>query len=358
MQNKGTLSVVMCNYNHSHYIQEALQAILSQSFSPLEVIVIDDGSTDNSVQIIESIAEKNPTVKFYRNVKNEGMWYSSNKGAKIATGEYIYFCAADDRVCPGFFEKSVKILNQNPQAGLSSGLLKIIGKDGNDEMWAKTPVISPTECFLSADQVRKTLLKHGFWFTGHTVIFRRDCIVKDKDTDVWDPELYQFADHIVTMIVATKHGVCFIPEILATWRTYTGLSGYADTHFLSEETKTNSALDKIVQIMNSKEYTLFLPRYFVKQYECQIIYAVQSMRVNKIHNEMIDYMKTTRSLQKSETLLDKFVYLIIKMLDGFKLLFVKSFFWYRRTHINIFSLIRIVVSYRTGLKIYRNSKCN
>ena len=255
MKNKGTLSVVMSNYNHSHYIQEALQAILSQSFSPLEVIVIDDGSTDNSVQIIESIAEKNPTVKFYRNVKNEGVWYSSNRGAKIATGEYIYFCAADDRVCPGFFEKSVKILNQNPQAGLSSALLKIIGKDGNDEMWANSPVISSTECFLSPDQARRTLLKHGFWFTGHTTIFRRDYIFKDEDADVWDPELYQFADHIVTMIVATKHGACFIPEILATWRTYTDNSGYADTFFLSEETKTNLALEKMVQIMNSNEYT-------------------------------------------------------------------------------------------------------
>ena len=49
MQNKGTLSVVMCNYNHGHFIQEALQAILNQSFSPLEVIVIDDGSTDLSL---------------------------------------------------------------------------------------------------------------------------------------------------------------------------------------------------------------------------------------------------------------------------------------------------------------------
>ena len=358
MQNKGTLSVVMCNYNHGHYIQEALQAILSQSFSPLEVIVIDDGSTDNSVQIIESIAEKNPTVRFYRNVKNEGMWYSSNKGAKIATGEYIYWAAADDRVCPGFFEKSVKILNQNPQAGLSCALMKIIGEDGTDMMWAKSPVISTTECFLSADQVRKTLLKHGFWFTGHTVIFRRDYVVKDKDTDVFDPELFQFADHIATMIVATKHGACFIPEILATWRNYGGYTGYADTHFLSEETKTNSALDKMVQIMNSKEYALFFPRDFVKQYKCKIIYAVQSMRFNKIHNEMIDYMKTTRSLQKSESLLDKFVYLIIKMLDGFKFFFVKSYFYYRRTDINVFSLIRIIVSYRRGLKIYKNSKCN
>ena len=358
MQNKGTLSVVMANYNHGHYIQEALQAILSQSFPPLEVIVIDDGSTDNSVQIIESIAKENPIVKFYRNVENMGPWHSSNKGAKIATGEYIYFCAADDRVCPGFFEKSVKILNQNPQAGLSSGLLKIIGKDGNDEMWAKTPVISSTECFLSPDQVRKTLLKHGFWFTGHTAIFRREYAVKDKDTDFWDPELYQFADHIVTMIVATKHGVCFIPEILATWRSYVGISGYADTHFLSEEAKTISALDKIVQIMNSKEYTLFFPHDFVKEYISKCMHAVQSMRLKKIHNEMIDYMKTIRSLQKSESLLDKFVYLIIKMLDVFKFFFVKSYFYYRRTHINAFSLIRNVVSYRRGLKIYKNSKCN
>jgi glycosyltransferase involved in cell wall biosynthesis len=358
MKNKGTLSVVLSNYNHSHYIQEALQAILSQSFSPLEVIVIDDGSTDNSVQIIESIAEKNPTVRFYRNVVFEGVFHSSNKAAKIATGEYIYFCAADDRVCPGFFEKSVKILNQNPQAGLSSGLLKIIGKDGNDEMWAKTPVISSTECFLSADQVRKTLLKYGFWFTGHTVIFRRDCIVKDKDADVWDPELYQFADHIVTMIVATKHGVCVIPEILATWRTYTDNSGYADTYFLSEETKTNSALDKIVQIMNSKEYALLFPRDFVKQYKSKIMYSVQSIRFNKIHNEMIDFTKTIRSLQKSQSLLDKFVYLIIKMLDVFKKFFVKSYFYYRRTHINVFSFIRLIVSYRTGLKKHKNSKCN
>ena len=157
------------------------------------------------------------------------------------------------------------------------------------------------------------------------------------------------------MIVATKHGACFIPEILATWRTYIGHFGYADTHFLSEETKTNSALDKMVQIMNSKEYTLFFPRDYVKQYKYKIIYAVQSMRLNKIHNEMIDYMKTTRSLQKSESLLDKFVYLIIKMLDVFKSFCVKSYFYYRRTHINVFSLIRIIVSYRRGLKIYKNS---
>ena len=79
---------------------------------------------------------------------------------------------------------------------------------------------------------------------------------------------------------------------------------------------------------------------------------------NKIHNEMIDFMKTIKSLQKSQSLLDKFVYLIIKMLDVLKFFFVKSYFYYQRTHINAFSLIRNIVSYRRGLKIYKNSKSN
>ena len=95
-----------------------------------------------------------------------------------------------------------------------------------------------------------------------------------------DPRLQCF-----TLIMATKHGVCFIPEILATWRIYTGISGYADTHFLAEEAKTNSALNKVVQIMSSKEYTSLFPRDFIKQYEFKTIYAVQSMRLKKMHNE-------------------------------------------------------------------------
>jgi glycosyltransferase involved in cell wall biosynthesis len=356
MKNKGTLSVIMGNYNHGHFIQEALQAILSQSFLPLEVIVIDDGSTDNSVEIIESIAAKNPIVKLYRNVKNEGVMNTANKGTKIATGEYIYWAAADDRVCPGFFEKSVNILNQNPEAGLSSALLKIIDEDGNDTMWAKSPVISKTECFLSANQVRKVLLKHGFWFTGHTVICRREYLV--KDANVFDPELYQFADHIVDIILATKHGACFIPEILATWRTTVDGSGFAETHFISEETKTNSGLDKIVQIMNSKEYALLIPHNFIKQYKSQIMYSVHSIRLNHNHNEMIGLMKTFRSLRTSENLLDKFVYLIINILNISKNFLVKSYMYYRRTNIDLFSPIRLIMSYRKGSKIYNNSRSN
>jgi hypothetical protein len=234
--------------------------------------------------------------------------------------------------------------------------LKIIGEDGSDMMWANSPVISTTECFLSADQVRRVILKYGFWFTGQTVICRREYIVKDKDTDVFDPELYQFADHLEDIILATRHGACFIPEVLATWRTYIDKSGYADVHFLSEDTKTNSAVDKMFQIMNSKEYRLLIPRDFVKQYIHNLMYSLQSMRLNKINNEMNDFMKNLRNIGKSQSLLDKLIYLIINMLNKLKIFFVKSYIYYSRTHINVFSFIRLIVSYRRGLKIYKNSK--
>ena len=149
---KGTLSVVISNYNHAHYLPESLQAILSQSYRPLEVIVIDDASTDNSVDVIESFARKDPIVHLYRNEQNRGVFFSANRGLNLAAGEYIYWAAADDRVCPGFFEKSMDILAQYPQAGLCSSLFKLIGENGEDKGWVRSPVISQTRVF-SAEEV-------------------------------------------------------------------------------------------------------------------------------------------------------------------------------------------------------------
>jgi glycosyltransferase involved in cell wall biosynthesis len=130
------------------------------------VIVIDDGSTDNSVEVIEGFARKDPIVRLYRNEQNQGVIFSLNRGLNLAAGEYIIFSAADDRVCPGCFEKSMELLAQYPQAGLCSALLQLIGEDGGDKGWIKSPVISKTACFLPPEKVLTTLTRYGFWFTG------------------------------------------------------------------------------------------------------------------------------------------------------------------------------------------------
>ncbi|MEE9605051.1 MAG: glycosyltransferase family 2 protein [Candidatus Scalindua sp.] len=76
---KNTLSVVMPNYNYSQHVGETLEAILDQSFRPLEVIVVDDGSTDNSIEIIESISKRDPIVRLLKNEQNMGCLFFFRK---------------------------------------------------------------------------------------------------------------------------------------------------------------------------------------------------------------------------------------------------------------------------------------
>ena len=105
-----TLSVLVNNYNYARFIGEALEAILNQSYRPSEVIVVDDASIDNSVEIIQQFVKRDPIVHLIKNEKNMGIFYNLNKFFSIASGEYVYLAGSDDRILPGFFEKSMKLL--------------------------------------------------------------------------------------------------------------------------------------------------------------------------------------------------------------------------------------------------------
>src|SRR5262245_60937643 len=115
-----SLSVVVPNYNHAKYLEHSLPAILNQSVRPLEVLVLDDASTDNSIEVIRRFASQNPLVRLVQNEQNLGVMPNLNKGVALARGDYVFIGSADDEVLPGLFEKSMRLLAQHPQAGLSS----------------------------------------------------------------------------------------------------------------------------------------------------------------------------------------------------------------------------------------------
>lgn len=104
MSIRKTLSVIMPNYNDASHIAISLKAICKQSYPPVEVIVVDDGSTDNSIAIVEEVIKQYPFVKLLRNEKNQGVNYTVNRGARDARGDYIFFPAANDIVYPGFLK--------------------------------------------------------------------------------------------------------------------------------------------------------------------------------------------------------------------------------------------------------------
>src|SRR5262249_51945403 len=116
---RPTVSIIMPNYNHARFLPVALRAILNQTWRPLEVLVIDDGSTDNSVEVIEQFAERDSIIRLIRNDRNRGVAYSLDRGVALASGEYLLFAAADDYILPHFLERSLSLLGQCPEAGLS-----------------------------------------------------------------------------------------------------------------------------------------------------------------------------------------------------------------------------------------------
>ena len=116
MATKSLISVIIPNYNDSKYIGDAIKSVLNQDYSEIEVLVIDDGSTDNSLNIIHSFEDSR--LKLVDRKKNMGTNYTVNEGIELAKGEYINILSANDYILPEFFQACMEQLNQHPKIGV------------------------------------------------------------------------------------------------------------------------------------------------------------------------------------------------------------------------------------------------
>ena len=110
------ISIIVINYNYAHYLTDCIESIIKQTVPPHELIIVDDGSTDQSIQIIKQYAEKYPWIRYLQNEKNQGIFYTNNRGTAIATGDYLSLLASDDIYLPNFIEESMKAFERFPNA--------------------------------------------------------------------------------------------------------------------------------------------------------------------------------------------------------------------------------------------------
>lgn len=150
------ISVILPCYNAESTISEAIQSILTQTFSDFELIVIDDGSRDHSANIVESFNDTR--ILFIKNEKNLGLIRTLNKGIDLASGEYIARMDADDIALPERFAKQVCFLDTHPEVALlGTGY----------ECFPKTKTIIPIEKPTLLDMLKACPFGHP------TVMFRR-----------------------------------------------------------------------------------------------------------------------------------------------------------------------------------------
>lgn len=121
------ISVIIPVFNSEKYLKRCIESVLNQTYSNIEIIVINDGSTDDSKKIIEELKEKNKNIRLFSQ-QNKGQSAARNLGMEIAQGEYIGFVDSDDWIHPQMFSHLVKILEDN-QADISSGQMITLRND-------------------------------------------------------------------------------------------------------------------------------------------------------------------------------------------------------------------------------------
>jgi glycosyltransferase involved in cell wall biosynthesis len=248
--NLPTLSVIIPNYNHAQLLPQCLNALLSQSVQPREIIVIDDGSTDNSVEVIRGFASQHPVIKLLQNDKNRGVTFTVNRGIDSAVGAFVYLQASDDVILPGFFEKSLELLAQHPQAGLCCTIGDWRERRPNGTVnWHMGVGMTNIPAFFAPEDVVRLEHEGRFFIPGHTAIYRREPLIQ---VGKLVPELGHYSDWFSTTVLALRHGVCVVPEPLAVFNIE------ANTFF--QRSRRNRAVDEAaiahgLMLLTSPEYS-------------------------------------------------------------------------------------------------------
>ena len=126
-------SVIVPNYNHARYLKARIDSILNQTFQDFELILLDDCSTDNSVELLQSYADNPHVSHIVLNDRNTGSPFLQwQKGIGLAQGEYVWIAESDDTAQPEFLSTTVAVLDQYPQAALCYTGSRLIDEDGHD----------------------------------------------------------------------------------------------------------------------------------------------------------------------------------------------------------------------------------
>lgn len=203
-----SVSVVIPNYNYGRFLNEAIESVFAQSYPCSELILVDDGSTDNSLEIAERFGSK---IKIIRQ-KNQGVGMARNTGAKKSTGDIIAFLDADDYWAVDKIQKQVSCFEKDAEVGLVTCGMHEFGMNGHAE-----------QQFLKSDEgwiADKIVTFDGNLIaSGSAIAIRRDIFEKtagfDERKDLHPSEDWEFCYRVATI---SKIG--FVPEALVHYRNH------------------------------------------------------------------------------------------------------------------------------------------
>jgi glycosyltransferase involved in cell wall biosynthesis len=177
------VSVIIPNYNHARFLSRRIESVLQQTYTNFEVIILDDGSTDHSRDIILQYAGMDNRIRYYFNETNSGNTFKQwNIGIRLAKGQYIWIAESDDYAHPEFLATMQHILNEHPTVGLAFCKMWVI--DEHDQIVTEKGVSCvPNESLLprfasdyfnrGTEEVTEYLFAKNYIYNASAVLFRK-----------------------------------------------------------------------------------------------------------------------------------------------------------------------------------------
>lgn len=203
------ISIILPVYNADSFIRTTIESLFSQTFNDFELIVINDGSTDNSLNIISNY-KNDPRLKIINNDKNLGLIYTLNRGIKMAKGELIARIDADDIAIKNRLKLQADYMDNHPNVALVGGWAELIDEQGAGFHIHKVPT-APTEILNSI------LLTNCF--IHPSVMFRRSIAL---ELGGFRQEALHAEDYDLWLRMCEHHQVANLPNVLIQYRIHPG----------------------------------------------------------------------------------------------------------------------------------------
>jgi alpha-1,3-rhamnosyltransferase len=218
--------VFVPSYNHAPFIEECLRSIIEQTLQPVKLLVIDDGSKDDSPAIIESVLKDCPFDSELIVRENRGLCRTLNEGLALSMGKYFAYIGSDDYWLPAFIESRSKLLEARKSAVLGYGHVYFVDDDGkifdstaeHADKWANYP-----------DGYAGPMLLKGIAPISSSIFYRRSALESvswNEDSRLEDYEMY--------LRLMNLGEFAFDPQILSAWRQH-GYNTSGDRMLMLEE---------------------------------------------------------------------------------------------------------------------------
>lgn len=214
------ISVIIPSYNHAAYIGHAVESVFAQSHTDLELIVVEDGSTDNSLDILAGFSD--PRLRVLTQ-SNQGAHAAINRGLRAAAGDYLAILNSDDLYHPQRLAKTLDVLKSDPQVGLAGSYIEIMDREGKSlgtkhgyadaSPWS---LEMPERSFRAGNDLHKALLTENYWSTTSNFVFSRR----------WFDTVGEFCplrfthDWDFALRTARVAHIVLLPEILMRYRVH------------------------------------------------------------------------------------------------------------------------------------------